>query len=174
MTPGVSYLKSAVAEAVKLEATRAQERSAEDRRRELPFPGAVDPDRLVTEDRLVDITILCRTAVVSTSALRGFRVPVYASAAAGEAMLRLGVEPVVAACWWCCHRENLEDGVPRTGGTSRAVPFLASGAGGAESWFCYQSTQRPDGRRYGVIFCRDETNPTIPSGASGGPAHANA
>ena len=162
-TPGLSFLKSAIAEAVKVEAARTEERQAEAQRRQLPFPHAVDPDSLVADGCLVDISILARRAIDSAGALRGFRLPVYATPAVGEAMQRLGLESVVAAGWWCAHRENMEDGLPRTGGTTRVVSFLVSGPEGAEAWFSYQAAQRPSGALYGVIFIRSEENPAAPS-----------
>ena len=162
-TAGLSFLKNAVAEAVKLEAIRREAAQAEARRRDIPFPDAVDPDALAAEDRLVDITTLARRVVDSTSEARGFAVPVFATPAAGEAMQRLGVVPVVLGAWWACRREGMEGGLPRKGGTTRVMPFLVNGPADAEAWFCFQATQRADGQIYGVIFVRGEENPAVPS-----------
>jgi hypothetical protein len=166
-TPGISFLTGAVAEAAKLEAARREERQAVARRRELPFPAAVDPDVLVAEGRLVEITVLAARVVQDAIAARGFLVPVFATPAAGEVMQRLGVDPVIAGAWWACRRGGFENGLRQSRGDTRAMPFLVSGPEGAEGWFSYQFAQRPTGQVYGVIFLRDELNPVVTSSADG-------
>ena len=160
-TAGLSFLKNAVAEAVKLEAIRREAAQAEARRRDIPFPDAVDPDALAAEDRLVDITTLARRVVDSTSEARGFAVPVFATPAAGEAMQRLGVVPVVLGAWWACRREGMEGGLLHANRSTRTMAFAASAPDGTEGWFVYAAAQRSNGALYGVLYLRDEPNPVV-------------
>jgi len=162
---GIAFLQKAVAVRRDLETTRAVERQAEARRRDLPFPGAADPGSLVADGRLVDISLLARCVIDAGDTVRGFSTSLYATAAMGETTQRLGVEltVVVAAAWWACRREGMEGGLPRKGGTTRVMPFLVNGPADAEAWFCFQATQRADGQIYGVIFIRGEENPAVPS-----------
>jgi hypothetical protein len=173
-TPGISFLTGAVAEAAKLEAARREERQAEGRRRELPFPDAVDPDVLVAEGRLVEITVLAARAVQDAITARGFLVPVFATPAAGEAMQRLGVEMVIAGAWWACRRGGFENGLRQSRATTCAMPFLVTGPEGAEAWLSYQFAQRPNGQVYGAIFIRDEVNPAVTSSTDGRKEATNA
>jgi hypothetical protein len=164
-SPDIAFLQKAVAVRRDLETTRAVERQAEARRRDLPFPDAVDPDALVADGRLVDISLLARCAIDAGNTVRGFSTSVYGTAAVGGTTQRLGVEltVVVAAAWWACRREGMEGGLPRKGGTTRAMPFLVKGPADAENWYCYQATQRPSGQVFGVIYVRGEENPAVPS-----------
>jgi hypothetical protein len=150
-----------VAEEIKLAGIRREAHQAETHRRDIPFPDAMDPAALAAEGKLIDITMLAARAVQEVRTVRGFMVPVFATPAAGELMARLGVEPVVAAAWWACRRENMDNGLLRGGGPSRTTMFLASGPDGAEGWFRYAAAQRPNGSLYGMIYVRDEPSPVV-------------
>ena len=160
-TPGVSFLMARVAEEIKLEAIRREAAQAEARRRDVPFPDAVDPDALAAEGRLVDITPLARRVVDGTSQTRGFEVPVFATPAAGEAMQRLGVGPVVLGAWWACRREGMEGGLFHSNRSTRTMAFAVSAPDGTEAWVIYAAAQRPNGALYGVLYLRDEPNPVV-------------
>jgi len=160
-TPGVSFLMARVAEEIKLAGIRREAHQAEARRRDVPFPDAVDPDALAAEGQLVDITPLARQMVDSTNAVRGFEVPVFATPAAGEAMERLGVGPVLTTTWWGCQREGMEGGLLHSNRSTRTIAVVVRAPDGTEVWFIYAAAQRPNGALYGVLYVRDEVNPVV-------------
>ena len=157
--PGIAFLEKAVAEEIEAKAAQTRKTQAEGNRHKFSFPNSQEPDALVAEGRLVNVSILAHRAATTAIAARGFRLDVFATAAVGDAAARIGLERILEAAWWCCSRDGLPDGIPRKPSLSQTSAFGAAGPDGTDAFFFYAFGQRPDGGTFGLIYIRGEANP---------------